>query len=165
MSLERWGILVFEEQRKFGGPQGPLGRFIDTLCRTADDYGMRIDRNPIVTYGNFNAPQQSIHRDCEDLYNRVSRQKNAPPEMLFFILRGKNAIIYETIKQYCDTVKGIQSQAADGSNIIKKGADRAYNANLLLKVNAKLGGTTVALNTNFTDANNPTVLLSRGFVG
>lgn len=156
--MQRWGILVFDEQRKFGGAQGALARFIDTLCRTADDYGMRIDYNPVVTYGNFNAPQQSIHRDCDELYNRIQRTKGGLPEMLFFVIRGKSAIIYEHVKQYCDNVRGIQSQAMDGLNVIRKGGDRSYHANLLLKVNTKLGGTTVALETNFTDANNPTVL-------
>ena len=149
---------MFDDQRKFAGPQGALGRFIDTLCRTADDYGMKIDYQPVVTYGNFNAPQQSIHRDCDELYNRIAREKKGPPEMLFFVIKGKSAIIYEHVKQYCDTVRGIQSQAVDGFNVIRKGGDRAYHANLLLKVNTKLGGTTVTLENNFTDVKNPTVL-------
>jgi len=156
--LQRWGILVFDDQRRFSGPQGALGRFIDTLCRTADDYGMKIDYNPVVMYGNFNAPQQSIYRDCDELFNRITREKKGPPEMLFFVIKGKSAIIYEHVKQYCDTVKGVQSQAVDGFNVMKKGGDRSYHANLLLKVNSKLGGTTVVLETNFTDAQNPTVL-------
>ena len=118
---------------------------------------MRIDRNPVVTYGNFNAPQAAVHRDCEDLYNRVVREKNGPPEMLFFVIKGKSAVIYEHVKQYCDTVRGIQSQALDGFNVVKNCDKQSYHGNLLLKVNAKLGGTTVTLDTNFTDANNPTV--------
>ena len=148
---------MFDDQRRFGGPQGILKRFIDTLCRTGDDYGMRIDRFPVVTYGNFNASQQAIHRDCEDLYNRIAREKRGPPEMLFFVIKGRSAIVYEHVKQYCDTIRGIQSQAVDAFNVIRKGGDRAYHANLLLKVNSKLGGTTVTLETNFTDAKTPTV--------
>ena len=119
---------------------------------------MKIDYNPVVMYGNFNAPQQSIYRDCDELFNRITREKKGPPEMLFFVIKGKSAIIYEHVKQYCDTVKGVQSQAVDGFNVMKKGGDRSYHANLLLKVNSKLGGTTVVLETNFTDAQNPTVL-------
>jgi hypothetical protein len=149
---------VFDEQRKFGGPQGPLAKFVQMLCLAADDYGMKIDRNPVVTYGNGNAPQQSIHRDCEELYTRVTRQKDGPPEMLMFVIKGRGAVLYEMIKQYCDTSKGVPSQALDAFNVIRKGGDRSYLGNLLLKVNAKLGGTTVALHSNFTDSKIPTVI-------
>jgi Piwi domain len=158
--LTRWGILVFDDKRRFAGPQGSLPIFIQTMCQTGDGYGMQIDRNPIVGYGNFNAPQDSIHRECENLYNRVAKEKRGNPEMLMFVIKGKNSIIYEHIKQFCDNVKGVQSQVLDGFKVIQKGSDRAYHANLLLKVNAKLGGTTVALQKHFTDARTPTVLFS-----
>lgn len=155
--MTRWGILVFDDKRRFAGPGGVLPPFVQTMCQTGDDYGMRIDRNPVIDYGNFNASQQSIHRDCEGLYNRIQREKSGAPELLMFIIKGKNTVIYEHVKQFCDTLKGVQSQAVDGFNVQKKGGDRAYHANLLLKVNTKLGGTTVSLKKNFTDKSRPTV--------
>ena len=155
--MARWGILVFDDKRRYAPPQGALPRFLQTMFQTGDDYGMRIDRNPVIDYGNFNAPQQSIHRDCENLYNRVQREKGGPPELLMFVIKGKNSVVYEHIKQFCDNVKGVQSQALDGFNVQRKGGERAYHANLLLKVNTKLGGTTVTLKQNFTDKARPTV--------
>jgi len=119
---------------------------------------MQIDRNPVVLYGNFNAPLNVVHRSCEDLYTRVQRDKGGPPDLLMFVIRGKTQVIYEQIKQWCDTIRGVQSQAVDGSNVQRKGGDRAFHANLLLKINAKLGGTTVALHGGFTDARTPTVI-------
>lgn len=118
---------------------------------------MNIDRNPSITYGNFNAPQQSVHRSCEDLYNRVQKEKGGPPEMLMFFIKGKSSIMYEHIKQYCDTIKGVQSQVVDSFNAQKKGGDRAFHANLLLKMNSKLGGTTVTLQTPLSGPAIPTV--------
>ena len=156
--MNRWGILVFDDKRRFAGPQGALSSFLQTMFLAGDDYGMTIDRNPVVDYGNFNAPSASIHRDCENLYTRVQREKGGPPDLLMFIIKGKNAIIYEQVKQFCDNVRGVQSQAVDGFNVQKKGGDRAYHANLLLKVNTKLGGKTVVLQKNFTDAASPTVI-------
>jgi hypothetical protein len=67
-------------------------------------------------------------------------------------------MVYETAKQYCDSVKGVQSQALDSFNVVKKGRDRSYHANLLLKVNSKLGGITVSLARNFSGAEVPTVI-------
>src|SRR5204862_5025197 len=106
----------------------------------------------------FHAPMQSVHRDCENLYNRVQREKGGPPELLLFIIKGKSTVMYEHVKQFCDNVRGVQSQVVDGFNVQKKGGDRAYHANLLLKVNTKLGGKTVILQKNFTDAASPTVI-------
>ena len=138
------------------GPQGGAARFIQTMCQAAQDYGMNIDRNPAIIYGNFNSPQQGVHRSCEELYTRVQREKGEP-QMLMFFIRGKNPIMYEHIKSWCDTIKGVQSQVVDGGNVLTKGGDRAFHANLLLKMNTKLGGTTVTLQTHPTNERNPTV--------
>ena len=118
---------------------------------------MNIDRNPVVTFGNFNAPTQTLRRSCEELYTRVQREKKGDPELLMFFVKGKNPIMYDQLKQWCDTVAGVRSQAVDGFNVIQKGGDRAFHANLLLKVNSKLGGTTVTLQNPMTTANAPTV--------
>lgn len=157
--MKRWGILIFDDQRKFSGPQGALPRFLETFIRGGSDYGMSIDRAPVVTYGNFNAPLNAVHRSCEELYTRVAREKGGPPELLMFFIKGKSQIMYENIKSYCDTVRGVQSQAVDSFNVQKKGGDRAFHANLLLKVNSKLGGTTVTLTNPVTTSSVPTVWL------
>jgi hypothetical protein len=150
---------VLDDQRRFAGPQGALAKFVQTFCLAGDDYGMKIDRNPTVVYGNANAPQQAIHRSCDALYEKISREKGGQPQLLVFIIRGKSPILYEIVKLYADTVRGIPSQVIDGFNAQRKGGDRAYHANLLLKVNTKIGGTTITLQTPFTSKNMPTVFL------
>jgi hypothetical protein len=127
------------------------------MCQAASEYGMTIDRSPVMTYGNFNAPQQSVHRSCEELYSRVTKEKGGPPELLMFFIKGKSPIMYEHIKQWCDTIKGVQSQVVDANNALMKGGDRAFHANLLLKINTKLGGTTVTLSAPLTNETVPTV--------
>jgi hypothetical protein len=156
-NLKRWGILVFDTPQRFGGPQGATTKFVTTMCVAASEYGMNIDRYPVITFGNFNAPQNAVHRACEELFTKVEREKGGPPEMLMFFVKGKSPIMYEHIKQWCDTIKGVQSQAVDGGNVISKGHDRAFHANLLLKMNTKLGGTTVTLQTPLTTEKVPTV--------
>src|SRR5579862_182425 len=157
--LTRWGILVLDNQRRFSGPQGALTKFVQTLCLAGDDYGMKIDRTPVVTYGNPNAPQQTINQSCDELYQKIGREKGGPPQLLMFIIGGRSSFTYEMVKLYADTVRGIPSQAIDGFNAQRKGGDRAYHANLLLKVNAKIGGTTVTLQTPVSGAKIPTVCL------
>ena len=155
--MKRWGILVLDDQRRYAGPQGALGRFLQVFFQAADDYGMTIDRNPVVIYGNPNAPASALQRSAEELYNKVKTQKGGTPELLMFILRGKSAFTYEAVKQYADTVVGVPSQAVDGLNVQRKGGDRSFHANLLLKVNTKLGGTTVTLQNAISTRQRPTV--------
>jgi Piwi domain len=155
--LKRWGILVLDDQRRYGGPQGHLARFLHTFFQAADDYGMNVDRNPVVTYGNSNAPAAALQRSAEELFNKVKGQKGGQPELLMFILRGKSTFTYEALKQYADTVAGVPSQAVDSMNVQKKGGDRSFHANLLLKVNTKLGGTTVTLQNAISNKQRPTV--------
>jgi hypothetical protein len=149
--------LVFDDKRRYIGQQSILTRFIQTFCLAATDYGMSVDRNPIVEFGNFNAPTESIHRDCEALYTRIQREKRGAPELMMFVIKGKSPVMYETVKAFADTVRGVSSQVVNGQNVFTKGGDRAYHANLLLKVNIKLGGTTVSLSAPVTQANIPTV--------
>ena len=125
---------------------------------------MQIDRRPVVEFGNFNAPTESIHRQCAELYARVQREKGGLPEMLMFVVKGKSTIMYETVKAFADTVRGVPSQVVNGQNVFMKGGDRSYHANLLLKVNTKLGGTTVTLKDPVTAAQWPTVTSPPGRV-
>lgn len=119
---------------------------------------MRVDRTPVIVFGNFNAPQQAIHRSCDELYTKIEREYRGAPELLMFIIKGKGSVIYEIVKQYCDTIRGVQSQGVDSVNVQRKCGDRAFHANLLLKMNSKLGGTTVTLQNPITDSRAPTVL-------
>ena len=118
---------------------------------------MQIDRRPVVEFGNFNAPTESIHRECGELYARVQREKGGVPEMLMFVVKGKSSVIYEIVKAFADTICGVPSQVVNGQNVFTKGGDRSYHANLLLKVNTKLGGTTVTLKEPVVPAQWPTV--------
>ena len=77
---------------------------------------MRINGNPVVAYGNVNVPQQAIHRSCDELYDKTNRDKGGAPQLLMLINRGKSPIMYEIVKQYVDTVKGVQSQVIDAFN-------------------------------------------------
>jgi len=156
-TLKRWGVLVLDDQRRYAGPQGALGRFLQTFFQAADDYGMVVDRQPVITYGNPNANTTGLQRLAEELYQKVKQQKGGQPELLMFILKGRASGIYEAVKQYADTVVGVPSQAVDGMNVQRKGGDRSFHANLLLKVNAKLGGTTVCLDAPISTDQKPTV--------
>jgi len=76
-----------------------------------------------------------------------------------FFINGKSMINYEQIKFWADTVKGVVSQAVDRNNVLgRKGDDPAFHANLLLKINTKLGGTTVTLQNPITTSATPTVI-------
>ena len=60
--------------------------------------------------------------------------------MMVFLLAGKDAVCYERIKKSCDCRYGVVSQCMQNAHV-KRGQGQ-YISNVLMKFNAKLGGTT-----------------------
>ena len=76
-----------------------------------------------------------------DLFARiVARTGGIKPQIMVFLLAGKDSICYERIKKSCDCRYGVVSQCMQNAHV-KRGQGQ-YISNVLMKFNAKLGGTT-----------------------
>ena len=76
-----------------------------------------------------------------DLFNEiVAKTGGGKPQMMVFLLAGKDSICYERIKKSCDCRYGVVSQCMQNAHV-KRGQGQ-YISNVLMKFNAKLGGTT-----------------------
>lgn len=62
------------------------------------------------------------------------------PQLLLFMLSGKDSFVYNRIKKSADCRFGVMSQCMQNAHV--KRAQSQYISNLLMKVNAKLGGVT-----------------------
>ena len=69
--------------------------------------------------------------------------------------------MYEQLKLWRHTLRMVPNQMLDAPKFTTKGGDRTFDANLLLNVNTKLGGTTVTLRNAITSAKTPTEHLRR----
>ncbi|KAI1757612.1 Piwi domain-containing protein [Xylaria castorea] len=77
---------------------------------------------------------------CKEAWNRVGAQYKNFPQMLFFVVPNKNALVYERIKKSMDCRFCCPSQVMQGGHVKK--ANAQYMSNVAMKVNAKLGGVT-----------------------
>lgn len=103
-------------------------------------------REPQIRFGNGRAPtDEIITKLTSDVMPQLTRQ--GPIELLLVLTPGKNKTWegYNVIKRYCDCVAGIASQFVLASNVENKNADRQFAANLLMKINSKLGGVNVSI--------------------
>ena len=75
-----------------------------------------------------------------DLFNAVGNKCNVRPQMMMFILAGRNPDMYNRIKKSADCRYGVVSQCIQGVQVSKNSPQ--YHSNVCMKFNAKLGGTT-----------------------
>jgi eukaryotic translation initiation factor 2C len=79
-------------------------------------------------------------KGVEDLHQATGNQFQRRPQLLVFIVPDKNAFFYQRIKKSADCRFGVVSQVMQGSQVQK--GNPQYYSNVLMKVNAKLGGCT-----------------------
>ncbi|KAI0487057.1 Piwi domain-containing protein [Xylaria cf. heliscus] len=77
---------------------------------------------------------------CKRAWNEIGSHYKNFPQMLFFVVPNKNALVYERIKKSMDCRFCCPSQVMQGGHVKK--ANAQYMSNVAMKVNAKLGGVT-----------------------
>lgn len=132
VNIESWKIFYFKSRDKVRGDQ------IDSFLRVAENYGMKFPRDH---------PQQIQVQTVEEFYKADKEKFN------LIVLPDRNSLRYEDIKRVAETYTGHFTQCVLGSNLGKMGSP-AFASNVLLKVNAKLGGENHCLNNQvFSDKN------------
>ncbi|TFK64153.1 argonaute-like protein [Pluteus cervinus] len=119
--------------------------------------------NPIIVTKNA---QGNIVRDLMDFGGEVKRQQGALPQVIVVILPDNGNDIYKAVKFFGDVKTGCITQCLKASKC--RGARIQYWANVMLKLNTKLGGiNSVAESADMsflTDPNNPTIVMGADVV-
>ncbi|KAL8716741.1 MAG: hypothetical protein Q9225_005958 [Loekoesia sp. 1 TL-2023] len=135
--LISWGVTVIQStsyQRQIQLPQ--VQAFIKAFVQAYRAHGGTVNNeNPLIHPGHADIPKA-----VELLFYAVGNRHNIRPQMLLFILPNKNADVYLRIKKSCDCRWGVKSQCVQGAQAMK--VSPQYISNVLMKFNAKLGGTT-----------------------
>lgn len=138
-ALISWGVMIVRgtsySARAIQMPQAQA--FVKSFVDGYRNHGGNItNTQPIM--------QEQAHADLakavEMLFTAVGNKHNIRPQMFLFILPDKNADAYLRIKKSSDCRWGVFSQCVQGMQALK-GAPQ-YISNVLMKFNAKLGGTT-----------------------
>ncbi|KAJ2781561.1 hypothetical protein H4R18_002793 [Coemansia javaensis] len=137
--LKYWGVLILADRRRLADNMAQS--FVTALVNMCNTMGSRIeDPRPPITYGNPNADiANEMRRAC----GAIRLPPNTAPQMLLVVLPTTNAQVYQTVKNCAYTTLGIQTQCMQAKHMQR--ASPQYCANLCLKINAKLGGTTQGL--------------------
>ncbi|XP_065580423.1 protein argonaute-2-like [Artemia franciscana] len=133
-ALESWGVLDVSGTR-----DDNKRRFFDKLERMARSYDMYVNDKC------FTGQCRNVYRDVEaDL--RKYQKMNPKLNFVFVIISKKGDDIYRDIKFIGDLELSIGTQCITRQNVMK--CDDSTIANILLKVNSKLGGTNTNLSIN-----------------
>jgi eukaryotic translation initiation factor 2C len=104
-----------------------------------------------------NDPGQAV----EQLHQATGNKYQRRPQLLVFLVQDKNSFHYTRIKKSCDCRYGVVSQVMQLAQVIK--GNPQYYSNVLMKVNAKLGGCTTsaepAPNSGFKGVKEPTMFI------
>ncbi|KAF8911853.1 argonaute-like protein [Mucidula mucida] len=158
--LSRWIIVCFVDPRAFNnaGAQKMKDDFVSN-CRAV---GIQVEEeNPAIAYGNPGTVEKSIMEAAKEY---MKAKQNSPPQLVVCVMPDSvmNRDIYRAIKFWGDMKQGVATQC-----ILMRHARASkpqYWANVLLKVNVKLGGKNSIPESNVTasalfDVAHPTMIM------
>ncbi|KAI9878840.1 MAG: hypothetical protein M1830_010363 [Pleopsidium flavum] len=92
---------------------------------------------PAYLKGN---PQGDIKQAIAELLAKTANAFRCKPELLIFLIHGRNEKLYRAIKNLCDIHFGVSSQVMQVEKSVLGQGQPQYIANIALKVNVKRGG-------------------------
>jgi eukaryotic translation initiation factor 2C len=134
-TLSVWSVLVFGR-----APENEVQAFVREFVTTSIDTGMFVtQKQPPIIFATPNV-EQSVRKAYEEAGRAAHGQK---PQIVLCILPTDDAGLYGDIKRVTDTQLGLPSQCMLMKHIRRP--SKQYCANLVLKVNVKLGGVNSSL--------------------
>ena len=131
--LLSWSIVIFGTQKEY--PVDQVTSFVGKLVQVFEEGGMLVKtKEPPITYAH---PRQ-VEKTMIDTYLMTGNTFEQRPQMILCVLPNSGAHLYAQVKSSCETVIGVMSQCLLAKHI--KAPKKQYFANLMLKINAKLGG-------------------------
>ncbi|KAL2868227.1 putative eukaryotic translation initiation factor eIF-2C4 [Aspergillus lucknowensis] len=142
--LDCWGVGYFPGKRNAIN-RTQVEAFVDSMMKTYSGHGGTVLRRPIVV-----ELKEDIGDAIKRLYNSTGVNFQKDPQLLVVIVPDKNSFTYSRIKKSCDCRWGVPSQVLQAAHVAKNNPQ--YISNVLMKVNAKLGGTTARAVPKVTEA-------------
>ncbi len=133
--LSAWGIGVFTHGR-VKPDKAAIDRFALDFMRAYRTHGGRVSQKPphiMELPADAGTAVEQLHQATGNAYQRR-------PQLLVFLVPDKNSFFYQRIKKSADCRYGVVSQVMQLQQVLK--GNPQYYSNVLMKVNAKLGGCT-----------------------
>ncbi|KAL4924314.1 putative eukaryotic translation initiation factor eIF-2C4 [Aspergillus undulatus] len=142
--LDCWGVGYFPGRRNTIS-KTQVEAFIDSMMKAYQGHGGTVPRRPIVV-----ELREDVGEAIKKLYNSTGVKFQKDPQLLVVVVPDKNSFTYSRIKKSCDCRWGVPSQVLQSTHVAKNNPQ--YISNVLMKVNAKLGGTTARAVPNVNEA-------------
>ena len=153
--LVSWGVCLMPGRQR--PDKSVIDQFILDFARIYRNHGGKVASAPPVTL----AVNSDAGAAVNDLYQATGEHFKLRPQLLIFIVQDKQSFNYLRIKKSCDCRFGIVSQVMQLQQVMK--GNPQYISNVLMKVNAKLGGTTSQAvphpSSGFKSFNAPTMII------
>lgn len=135
--LKSWGICAFGGYRGGRIDKAIIDKFVADFTRAyAGHGGTVVNKNPPLYLAGHDSPSEWV----SNIWSLAGKQANARPQLLVFIVSDRDSDTYNWIKRSCDCRFGVASQVMQYSQVVK--GNPQYYSNVLMKVNAKLHGST-----------------------
>ena len=142
--LDAWGVGFFPGKRNSIN-LSQVQAFADALMKGYAGHGGNVVKRPVVC-----ELKEDVGEAVKKLYNMTGKSFQKDPQLLVIIVPDKNSFTYTRIKKSCDCRWGVPSQVLQSGHCAK--ANPQYVSNVLMKVNAKLGGATARAIPKVTEA-------------
>lgn len=137
--LKSWGVMVFDSPQRV--PESVVKAFFRELIKSISVHGGQVvAKDPVIMYADM---RKGVGINVFELYKKAGNKANMKPQLLFFVLSQKSTQPYNDIKAYCDIQLGIPSQCMQSRHVEQ--AKPQYCSNICMKINAKVGGSSNAL--------------------
>ncbi|KAI4249574.1 MAG: hypothetical protein L6R42_008924, partial [Xanthoria sp. 1 TBL-2021] len=138
--LVSWGVMIVKSTQngRLAIEESKAKDFVSMLVNQYKGFGGDIKtEKPLIRSQECDDLATAIQQFHDDVRKEFGEMR---PQMLVFILPDTKAPVYLRIKKLCDCQFGVYSQCVQAKKARK--LEYSYIANLLMKFNAKLGGTT-----------------------
>ncbi|GLJ55588.1 hypothetical protein SUGI_1193800 [Cryptomeria japonica] len=149
--IERWGIIHFANQETGEQTRMVVNNFCIAMVERFNTLGINMHTEPMINESDEMAKFDNVAQLKQTL-TEIYTITQGKLQILICIMEEKHAG-YESLKLICETEIGLVTQCCLWDNVIRYGDTKfssPYLANFALKVNAKVGGSNVALDPDTT---------------
>ncbi|KAJ5576839.1 hypothetical protein N7535_003765 [Penicillium sp. DV-2018c] len=132
-ALEAWGVGFLAGDKKMTLDAALL--FVEHFIKMYRQMGGVVRAQPVVK--GFD---EDVGQCVKKLYNAIGIKCKQEPQLMIWIVPNKDPWVYHRIKRSADCRYGCPSQVVQSAHCLQNKPQ--YHANVLMKVNAKLGGIT-----------------------
>ncbi|PFH53507.1 hypothetical protein AMATHDRAFT_187505 [Amanita thiersii Skay4041] len=157
ITIKQWILVCYERQNRF--PLDRLQQLVKDFISACKTVGITVvENNPLIKYEQG---QGKIGNQLKNAGLECRTTKGVVPNLILIILPENGDDIYRAVKHFGDVTMGVATQCMKSNKLFR--ANLQYWANVLLKVNVKLGGINLIPDQGsaalLTDPRNPTIVM------